>query len=135
MLWDGLLLDCRLATMAANGAAFGLIDDGALGWKDGRVVFASPMSALPGQPVPPQPGGGEQVADVRPVGDRVLVATTTGRVVSLDLADGKPHTYRIQGPSFVVEFLNVQADSAGNKANHIHSSWRHPSGDFGLTAK
>lgn len=50
MPWDGLLLDCRLATMAANGAAFGLIDDAALGWKDGSVVFAAPASQLPGAP-------------------------------------------------------------------------------------
>lgn len=48
--WDGLLLDCRLATMAGNGAPFGLIDDAALAWKDGRVVFAAPMSALPDKP-------------------------------------------------------------------------------------
>jgi len=48
--WDGLLLDCRLATLAGNGIAFGLIDDGALGWKDGHIVFAAPMSALPGRP-------------------------------------------------------------------------------------
>jgi hypothetical protein len=45
---------------------------------------------------------------------------------------GKAHTYRIQGPTFVVEFLNVQADSARNPANHIHSVWRHLKGDFGL---
>jgi hypothetical protein len=45
---------------------------------------------------------------------------------------GKPYTYRIQGPSFVVEFLNVQADGAGNPANHIHSSWRNLPGDFGI---
>jgi len=48
--WDGLLLDCRLATLAGDGIAFGLIDDAALGWKDGRIVFAAPMSALPGRP-------------------------------------------------------------------------------------
>jgi hypothetical protein len=46
---------------------------------------------------------------------------------------GKPYTYRVQGPTFVVEFLNVQADSAGNPANHIHSAWRNVNGDFGLT--
>jgi hypothetical protein len=46
---------------------------------------------------------------------------------------GKPHTYRIQGPTFVVEFLNVQADSAQNSANHIHSCWRNTHGDFGVT--
>jgi hypothetical protein len=46
---------------------------------------------------------------------------------------GEPYTYRVQGPEFVVEFLNVQADSAGNKANHIHSAWRRLPIDFGLT--
>jgi Protein of unknown function (DUF3500) len=48
---------------------------------------------------------------------------------------GKQYSYRIQGPSFVIEFLNVQADSAGNPANHIHSCWRRIDGDFGIQAK
>ncbi|OWK43287.1 DUF3500 domain-containing protein [Fimbriiglobus ruber] len=43
---------------------------------------------------------------------------------------GKPYSYRVQGPTFVIEFLNVQADSAGNPANHIHSAWRRLTGDF-----
>ncbi len=46
--------------------------------------------------------------------------------------NGKGHTYRVQGPAFVIEFLNMQADSAGNPANHIHSVWRHIAGDFGM---
>jgi hypothetical protein len=45
---------------------------------------------------------------------------------------GQPHTYRLQGPTFVAEFLNVQEDSANNPANHIHSAWRHLPKDFGL---
>jgi hypothetical protein len=45
---------------------------------------------------------------------------------------GQPYTYRIQGPTFVVMFLNVQADSAKNPANHIHSAWRSIKGDFGI---
>jgi Protein of unknown function (DUF3500) len=45
---------------------------------------------------------------------------------------GKPYTYRVHGPTFVVEFLNVQGDSAGNPANHIHSGWRRLPADFGL---
>jgi hypothetical protein len=45
---------------------------------------------------------------------------------------GKPYTYRVQGPTFVIEFLNVQPDSAHNPGNHIHSSWRKITGDFGL---
>jgi hypothetical protein len=48
---------------------------------------------------------------------------------------GKPYTYRVHGPTFVIEFLNVQADSANNPANHIHSAWRNIKGDFGLLAK
>ena len=45
---------------------------------------------------------------------------------------GKGFTYRVQGPTFVIEFLNIQADSGGNANNHIHSAWRRIEGDFGL---
>jgi hypothetical protein len=48
---------------------------------------------------------------------------------------GKPYTYHIQGPTFLIEFLNVQADSAGNPANHIHSCWRDLKGDFGIAVR
>ena len=41
-----------------------------------------------------------------------------------DRSDG--HYYRIQGPTFLVEFDNTQ-----NNANHIHSVWRDFKGDFG----
>jgi hypothetical protein len=47
-------------------------------------------------------------------------------------AGGPGYTYRVQGPTFVIEFLNDQNDSAGNPANHIHSAWRRIKGDFGL---
>src|SRR5262249_36133444 len=47
------------------------------------------------------------------------------------LDQGEAHTYRVQGPTFVIEFLNVQADSAKNPANHIHSGWRSLKNDFG----
>jgi hypothetical protein len=39
---------------------------------------------------------------------------------------GEPHYYRIQGPSFLVEYDNVQ-----NNANHIHTVWRDFNSDFG----
>ncbi len=45
---------------------------------------------------------------------------------------GIGHYYRIQGPTFLVEFVNTQPDAAGNKANHIHSLWRDMRGDFAL---
>lgn len=45
---------------------------------------------------------------------------------------GVGHYYRIQGPSFLIEFINVQPDAAGNPANHIHCVWRDLEGDFDL---
>jgi hypothetical protein len=39
---------------------------------------------------------------------------------------GGPHYYRVQGPTFLVEYDNTQ-----NNANHIHSVWRDLNGDFG----
>jgi hypothetical protein len=36
------------------------------------------------------------------------------------------HYYRIQGPSFLIEYDNTQ-----NNANHIHTVWRDFDGDFG----
>jgi hypothetical protein len=39
---------------------------------------------------------------------------------------GKKHYYRVQGPTFLIEFDNTQ-----NDANHIHSVWRDFNGDFG----
>ena len=39
---------------------------------------------------------------------------------------GKPHYYRVQGPTFLIEYDNTQ-----NQANHIHSVWRDFNGDFG----
>ncbi|HEY6942373.1 imidazolonepropionase, partial [Dokdonella sp.] len=48
--WDGLLLDARLATMQAGATPYGLIERGALGWKDGAIAFAGAQSDLPGEP-------------------------------------------------------------------------------------
>ncbi len=43
--WDGLLLGASLATL--DGAGYGAIDDGALGWKDGLLTYVGPRDALP----------------------------------------------------------------------------------------
>ena len=40
---------------------------------------------------------------------------------------GGPHYYRIQAPTFLIEYDNTQ-----NDANHIHAVWRDYNGDFGL---
>jgi hypothetical protein len=39
---------------------------------------------------------------------------------------GGGHYYRVQGPTFLIEFDNTQ-----NEANHVHSVWRDFKGDFG----
>ena len=39
---------------------------------------------------------------------------------------GKKHYYRIQGPTFLIEYDNTQ-----NDGNHVHSVWRDFNGDFG----
>jgi hypothetical protein len=39
---------------------------------------------------------------------------------------GKKHYYRVQGPTFLIEFDNTQ-----NDGNHVHSVWRDFNGDFG----
>jgi len=47
---------------------------------------------------------------------------------------GVGHYYRVQGPTFSLELVNIQSDPAGNPANHIHSVWRSLTRDFGLSA-
>jgi hypothetical protein len=39
---------------------------------------------------------------------------------------GDPHYYRVQGPTFLIEYDNTQ-----NDANHIHAVWRDFDNDFG----
>ena len=45
---------------------------------------------------------------------------------------GIGHAYRVQGSSFLIEFVNTQPDAAGNIANHVHCIWRDIRGDFGV---
>ncbi len=42
------------------------------------------------------------------------------------LKESEGHYYRVQGPTFLIEYNNVQ-----NTANHVHSVWRDFDGDFG----
>lgn len=49
-MWDVLYLEAGLATMAATGASYGAVAEGALGVRDGRIAYAGAASALPGAP-------------------------------------------------------------------------------------
>ena len=46
-------------------------------------------------------------------------------------APGAGHCYRVRGETLLIEFVNGQPDTLGNPANHAHSVWRDPAGDFG----
>jgi hypothetical protein len=58
---------------------------------------------------------------IKKAGDKVYFAWAGGE------EPGQGHYYRIQSPSFLVEFDDTQ-----DNANHIHSVWRDFDGDFGL---
>lgn len=66
-----------------------------------------------------------------------LAADRLGRITSAglervtfawagDAARGAKHYYRVQGPTFLIEYDNTQ-----NDGNHIHAVWRDFAGDFG----
>jgi imidazolonepropionase len=47
--WDGLLLDCHLATLSGTHD-YGIVEDAALAWKDGRIAWLGRRADLPGAP-------------------------------------------------------------------------------------
>ena len=44
---SGLIINAKLATMQDNGNAYGLIDNAALAWQDGVIIYAGPQSNYP----------------------------------------------------------------------------------------
>lgn len=47
--WDGLACGATLVTLDAV-AGYGLVEHGAIGWRDGLLCHVGPMSSLPGKP-------------------------------------------------------------------------------------
>ena len=70
----------------------------------------------------------DEIADARDgQGDgarRSPPSTSPGRAAWIR---GRPHYYRIQGHRLLVEY-----DNTTRGANHVHSVWRDPVGDFGM---
>jgi hypothetical protein len=64
----------------------------------------------------------ERVTKLRAAGMEVVKFAWMG-----GLEKGQGHYYRIQGPTFLIEYDNTQ-----NEANHVHTVWRDFDGDFGL---
>jgi hypothetical protein len=63
----------------------------------------------------------ERLAEVKKAGVEKITFAWAGPV-----APGEKHYYRVQGPTFLIEFDNTQ-----NNGNHIHSVWRDFDSDFG----
>jgi hypothetical protein len=63
----------------------------------------------------------ERIAKVRKAGIERISFAWAG-----EAERGRKHYYRVQGPTFLIEFDNTQDD-----ANHIHSVWRDFDGDYG----
>ncbi|HVX11287.1 MAG TPA: DUF3500 domain-containing protein [Pirellulales bacterium] len=72
--------------------------------------------------------GQKRLAEVRDAGIKKVYFAWAGPD-----KPGIGHYYRVQGPTFLIEFCNNQPDGAGNPANHIHSVWRQMDGDFGIS--
>jgi hypothetical protein len=69
----------------------------------------------------PAPMAAERLARAEKAGwDKIRFGWAGG------LERGQGHYYRIQGPTFLVEY-----DCTQNDANHIHTVWREYDGDFG----
>ena len=63
----------------------------------------------------------DRLAKIREAGIENLTFAWAG-----PLERGRRHYYRVQGPTFLIEFDNSQ-----NDGNHVHSVWRDFNGDFG----
>jgi hypothetical protein len=63
----------------------------------------------------------ERLAAIRKAGIEKITFAWAGSI-----EPNERHYYRVQGPTFLIEFDNTQ-----NNANHIHSVWRDFANDFG----
>ena len=63
----------------------------------------------------------ERTAEIKKAGPDKIAFAWAGPV-----EPGQRHYYRVQGPTFLIEFDNTQ-----NNGNHIHSVWRDFESDFG----
>jgi len=84
--WDGLLLDCRLATLGDDDGGYGLIERGALGWNNGLLTYVGAQADLPDAP--------EQLA--------ARIESAGGALVTPGLIDC--HTHLVFGGDRATEF-------------------------------
>lgn len=69
----------------------------------------------------PAPLAEKRLANIRRAGLETVKFAWMG-----GLKPGEGHYYRVQGPTFLIEYDNTQ-----NRANHVHTVWRSRNNDFG----
>jgi hypothetical protein len=45
---------------------------------------------------------------------------------------GKPATFRIQGPTVIIEYAPQRMRGSGDPTSHIHAMYRDPTNDYGV---
>jgi len=68
----------------------------------------------------PEQAAATRAAQIKAAGNKLFFAWAGAP------GKGEGHYYRVQGPTFLVEYDNTQ-----NGNNHVHSVWRDLAGDFG----
>ena len=110
--------------LTTNKREAAMLEDRGLTWKEMKGPQREQLMALIEEHARTQSAAlaEERIARVRQAGlDTVRFAWMGARERT-----EAGHYYRIQGPTFLVEFDNTQ-----NRANHIHQVWRDFKGDFG----
>ena len=101
-------------TDAAVGIAYGDLDE------DQREMFRALVESYAAD-MPPQVATA-WIKEIKDAGPEKVQFAWFG---APDRSQG--HAYRVQGPTFLIEFNNTQ-----NNANHVHGVWRNMLGDFGI---
>ena len=109
--------------LTSNGREVAMLDDLGVSHADMDASQRTALWAIIEEYATAQPApiAEQRLAEVRGAGlDNIKFGWMGGA------ARGEPHYYRIQGPTFLIEYDNTQGES-----NHAHSVWRDFAGDFG----
>ena len=101
-------------TAEADGIAYGVLND------DQKAMLRALVEAYSADMT--QEVATAWLEEIRKAGPESIKFAWTGV-----LDRNGPHAYKIQGPTFLVEFNNTQ-----NNANHVHAVWRNMLGDFAV---
>jgi hypothetical protein len=110
--------------LTTNAREAAMQDDRGLAWRDMSEAQRTQLMALIEEHAGAQaePLAQQRLARLRAAGIESIRFAWMGASERSEAG----HYYRIQGPTFLVEFDNTQ-----NRANHVHQVWRDFKGDFG----